>query len=383
MKRELCALAIAGISGLGCSGEPSVNDTSSQGGVSAEASSEQHCSVYDPYLAALAELTVACRGTLDPRDFIVSSHAGVRPAFASCRADSSNLKKIRQLLSLQERADRLPRMKECITERVSAAQRQLNERGVASCPTWQRTRVINPIDAATTSLIETVLPVLPGNSEPELRTPIAGISRRSLTTLEPESEGEADSAGVFDLLQQNSLYSVSLGPEPQGCDSAASCASLCAAAFPGFVIGVKSDSEVVTDPIAWLLDTTYSAASKNPFLRGPYYHPMSYYGPLPGVFFGDYARFEPCGPDPEDPLCRPEQCSYFAGNHLKTFFAKGLPGPQRGRNLRLLLRAAPALSRHFIRDSQTMPTTLAVSTTSASRAMTRSAVRNPPASTRF
>lgn len=67
---------------------------------------------------------------------------------------------------------------------------------------------------------------------------------------------------------------------------------------------------VLTDPPYWLLDTTYASSAADPFLRPGYYHPMSYYGPLPGTQFADRHRVKPC------PGCVPETCSYYSGIHI-------------------------------------------------------------------
>jgi hypothetical protein len=327
MSRELWMLMVVA-AGVACSNGPAgTKSTDSQIIGSAEPAALD-CAIYDSYLASLAELTVQCRGRLDPRDYAVSGDGALQPVFSSCSSDESKLAKIRQLLSLQRRGDRLPRLAECMVDRVTASQRELTERGL-SCPTWQRSRVINPIDAATTSVVGAALAALPAAGEAALQVAVPGITRSSLTTLESEFDelrAPADHLNIFDLLEENSLYVVSQS-DAQSCGSPAECAAVCADAFPGFFIGIKGQEEVVTDPIAWLLDTTYKTKAQNPYLRPLYYHPMSYYGPLPGMLFGDYARFEPCGPNSADPLCGPEQCSYYAGNHLKTFLQKDCLDP--------------------------------------------------------
>ena len=122
---------------------------------------------------------------------------------------------------------------------------------------------------------------------------------------------------VLELLKENSLYIVSQEKPDQVCKTPAECAMACAGGFPGFVISGEGES-VLTDPPAWLLDTTYLGADTDPYLRPGYYHPMSYYGGVPGVAFGEYERFDPCGGG----KCPPESCSYYAGLHLKTQLQK-------------------------------------------------------------
>jgi hypothetical protein len=263
----------------------------------------QDCTAYDSYTAALADLTARCQGTVDPRLYSVSKDGLLAPAFDKCPNDETGtlLRKIRQLLSIQQRTARLPFAKQCLAGRFEVAQSKFAAAGVRSCGVWKKGNTVNPITAAVLAKVEAELPKLPARD-----------TGRPLP--------------VFEALKENSFYEVTLDTDPGACKTGAECAAICGSAFPGFVISGEGNT-VLTDPIAWLLDTTYKSKSSDPFLRATYYHPMSYYGPLPGVLFGDYARFEPCGPNPTDPLCVPEQCSYYAGNHLKTFLQKDCLDP--------------------------------------------------------
>lgn len=263
----------------------------------------QDCAAYDSYTAALAELTAECQGTVDPRLYSVSKDGLLTPAFDKCPNDNTGtiLTKIRQLLSVQQRTARLPFAKQCIAGRFEVAQTKFAASGVKSCGVWKKTRVVNPITADVLVKVEAGLPKLPAQ---DTGRPLA----------------------VLEQLKENSYYDVSLGNDAGACKTGAECAAVCASAFPGFVLTGEGNT-VLTDPIAWLLDTTYKSKASDPFLRATYYHPMSYYGPLPGVLFGDYSRYEPCGPNAADPLCVPEQCSYYAGNHLKTFLQKDCLDP--------------------------------------------------------
>lgn len=251
----------------------------------------QDCTAYDSYTAALGALTADCLGTVDPHAYSVNKDGFLTPKFDSCPNDKSKLSKIRQLLSLQQRSARLPFAKQCLAGRFEVAQQALAKTDIAVCPSWKKQRVVNPITEDTLVKVEAGLPELP-----------AADTGQPLRVLE--------------LLKENSLYSVGGGQGGgKSCQTPADCAQLCAAAFPGFVIGVSGGEGVLTDPIAWLLDTTYDTKSADPYLRATYYHPMSYYGGVPGVVFGDPARAVPC----EDPaLCPAELCSYYAGSHIKT-----------------------------------------------------------------
>jgi hypothetical protein len=288
----------------------SVRDEARVGGV------ERECFRYDSYLAALGELTVQCHGTVDPRLYRVADDGLVTPTFASCPRDPSRLSKIKQLLSLQQRGELAPFAKECMGERFAAAQRELEESGVTSCPTWSKERVINPIGHDAIALVERALPESSAaDGSAPLLVDARGVTRASLTLIESSAELAGEPLNVFDVLQENSLYSVQAPAGGQGCDSPSACAAVCARAFPGFVLGTQGPEGIVTDPIAWLTDTIYGSAAEDPYLRATYYHPMSYYGGVPGVVFGDPARAEPCGPNT---TCLPELCSYYAGSHIKT-----------------------------------------------------------------
>jgi len=255
----------------------------------------QDCSAYDSITAALGELTADCLGTVDPRAYKITRDGLLTPAFDSCPVDKSRLLPILQLLSLQRRVARLPFAQQCVAGRFETFQRKFAESGISTCPRWSNKVVINPI---TTRTIDAVL-------------------KSGLPELPAADTGQP--LGSLDFLKQNSQYTVTLDAPNQACKSPADCAAQCAGAFPGFVLDVADDT-VIVDPVAWLLDTTYQTSTSDPYLaRATYYHPMSYYGTLPGVSFGAFARFQPCG-DPATSMvsCDPEQCSYYAGTHIKT-----------------------------------------------------------------
>jgi hypothetical protein len=258
------------------------------------------CAAYDTYTASLGALTADCRGTVDPRDYQVNADGFLVPTFDSCPADRTQLvmRQIRQLLSLQYRTARLPFAKQCMAGRYDAYLQKFASMGVEVCPLWVKAEVLNPI---TDQVVDGIIKGLP-----EL----------------PNRAGEL-SPDVSEALKVNSMYRVGFDNQPaQKCATPAECAQLCAGAFPGFVLSGEGES-VLTDPVAWLLETTYASASLDPYLRAGYYHPMSYYGPLPGVQFAEYNRFDPCGGN----ICQPETCSYYAGIHLKAQLQKDCLDP--------------------------------------------------------
>jgi hypothetical protein len=254
----------------------------------------QDCSSYDGVTAALATLTVDCLGTISPGAFKVNADGIVSRAFNSCPLDETKLRSIDGLLSLQYRTARLPFVRECLGERFASFQNKFAESGIEQCPQWKKIRTVNPI---TADVIEKVIPSLP----------------------ELPAEDPGEPLSVLSTLKENNLYSVffETTPPQQACDTPGECAAACSAGFPSFVI--RADTEVVlTDPPAWLLDTTYASSTADPYLRPGYYHPMSYYGAVPGVQFGDAARAAPCGFGVNAAVCPAEQCSYFSGVvHLK------------------------------------------------------------------
>ncbi len=249
------------------------------------------CHDYDVYMAALGELTARCLGTVDPRAYLVSKDGVMSPSFEKCEREDL-LQNIRQLLSLQHRVARLPFVKQCMVGRYNVALQGFLQSGIEVCPLWKKDQVVNPITPEVIGKIEGLLPKLP-------------------------SEDQAFPRGVMESLKENSIYSVGFATDPPGqkCDGAGDCATRCAAAFPGFVVaaGPSADS-LLTDPPAWQLETTYTTSLLDPYLKAGYYHPMSYYLGTPGVSFGEYARFDPCGGQ----SCVPEQCSYYDGMHRKT-----------------------------------------------------------------
>lgn len=327
MTKYALGLWMAGLA-LGCSGGPEPTDVQGASAGSTEVASvaptappagvlARECFRYDSYLAALGELTAQCTGTVDPRLYHVGDDGLLAPTFQSCVLDPSRMRKIKQLLSLQLRGERAPFAKECLAERFATAQAELAESGITSCPAWKKSHVINPIGHATISRVERALVEHREQDDeaPRLRA-TEGITRAELTSLEAHAAlVDAAPLTVFDLLEENSQYAVAGQTAERGCESPAACAASCAKAFSGFVIGTKGAENVVTDPIAWLTDTVYGSAPEDPYLRETYYHPMSYYGGVPGVVFGDPNRAEPCGPNT---TCLAELCSYYAGSHIKT-----------------------------------------------------------------
>lgn len=261
----------------------------------------QDCSSYDAYTAALGGLTVECLGTLDPKAYSVSKDGYLTPTFDKCPG-KDNLRSIKQLLSLQYRTARLPFAKQCLADRYNAFLQDFASSGVNFCPAWKLERVVNPINADSISKIVAQLPAIPEDGLKDDGRPLP----------------------VLQDLKVNSVYTVGFPqgvPAQEGCKTASECAIKCAGAFPGFALDTVGETSVFTDPVAWLLETTYAGPTADPFLRAGYYHPMSWYGGAPGVHWGEYARFDPCNGAVDakgELLCKPEMCTYYTGVHKLT-----------------------------------------------------------------
>jgi hypothetical protein len=284
---------------LGCSGQPSdVHGQQSEVTITGEGFD---CSAYNQYTAALATHTVDCLGTISPESFRVSDEGVLERTFDSCPQDSSKLRAIDSILLLQQRTARLPIVRECFAGRYADFSKSFAAASIEACPTWQKERTVNPI---TAEVIDAVTRKMAIFSAPDPAQPAL-------------SELAHDAAFEFpEELEEKNLYTASFTPgtAPAG-KSAAVTAAACAAGFPGFVLETDGDS-VLTDPVAWLSEQTYPTSTGDPYLKDGYYHPMSWYGGIPGVNFGAYERYAPC------PGCLPERCSYYTGVHKITRLQK-------------------------------------------------------------
>jgi hypothetical protein len=186
--------------------------------------------------------------------------------------------------------------------RFEVAQQAFSNSGVKVCPTWTDKVVLNEITSKT---IDQVVQLLPEPGPDDVRPP----------------------EQVFELLKQQSAYTLSLEGQPsQQCESPGRCATLCAAAFPGLVVEIDSD-RVITDPDSWWIDTLYASRSTDPYAALAFYHPMSYAAPTspPGEIYGSLSRFQACTTAGS---CLPEYCSYWTGaSHLKRRLQKYCDNP--------------------------------------------------------
>lgn len=321
---------------LGCSSPPVASDglARSDGMVGESASLPKadldveglHCRRFNSYMASLATLTADCLGTVDPRSYEIDADGFLVPAFGACvDGESGKLTSIRQLLSLQHRSALLPSAKACMAGRYATARAKFEEAGASVCPQWEFVRTENPITKDVIARVEEQLPKLPSNDSLP-----PGILDGNLPALETinlyavrfsDAPQAGSSRASVAVSESGAARGASINPS---CHGATSCAQLCASPFPGFVVGVRQTPDgregLLTDPDAWLESTVYQSAEADPYLRVLYYHPMSYYGGVPGVQFGHPYRSLPCGYTPDGiPRCQSEACSYWTGSsHKKT-----------------------------------------------------------------
>jgi hypothetical protein len=293
-KRVFVVWALS-VLGLGCSGESSSSEP--ERAATRNAASEIEpvrsslamtsfaCAGYQQYGAALATFTLDCLGTIAPTSYRITA-GKLERSFDTCPVDSSKLRDIDAVLSLQHREAQAPGLSQCLSRRYVQFLADFSDEGVSMCPSWRKLQTVNPISHA---LIES-------------------------TSLELERAfaHPAEPFSMPDVLEEKNLWAVSFeGAQRSASLSPGAAASACAGGFDGFVLGHEAGS-VLTDPPSWLAPWTFATAADDPFLKPGFYHPMSFYGPPPGAVFAHYNRFAPC------PGCPAEACSYFAGVHRKT-----------------------------------------------------------------
>jgi hypothetical protein len=261
------------------------------------------CSSYDQFTAALGVATVDCLGTIGPDSYVADSDGSLHPNFNSCPLEQKNptcirdpkalrergiplctYDTIKDLLSVQNRQRQLPLGKQCVAGRYLQWRDSFLKSGITSCPNWVDKQVFNaPSRESIAKQIAPAIQRLP-------RTPTG------------------EQIQFVRFLKTFATYHLEYPTPPpdQKCQTPADCAIQCGGGFPGFVIaprGVPIDENTIaTDPTYWLADDVYTDFDNDPFWADGYFHPMSYYGPLPGVLAGHRAR-----------SYLDEQCSYFDG----------------------------------------------------------------------
>jgi len=221
------------------------------------------------YTAAIAEAVIACTGILGPDSLVVGSSGRLQRNFTSCSLVSGSaaaglLQTIDDFLGLQQRAGLSAAS--CFPDQWTSWRTSFLAAGNTTCPSWS---LVASLGAATAQTVALVVAQLP----PLRNLPDAGLP-----------------LNILDLTKQNFLYLVTLPLllPPQPCGNALSCAAACSGGLPGFFLG-QQNGLALGDPRWWLSTTSYDPSS-DPFMQNGYYHPMSYYGDLPGDIYGHRNR---------------------------------------------------------------------------------------------
>jgi hypothetical protein len=205
----------------------------------------------DALLAARGTATRECRGTLGPTQFTTETGVLAR-TFTSCpTGDRAALDEIDALLGVQNSdAGRRDDLAGHYVATWDALAARFPWQRIPSCPAWERTQAI---EAPT---FESV----------------------------PRNVGRVG--------KTNFRYRVT----SEECRGNPRCtvarAAACAQGF-GREFLVELDHRrgtIVVDPAWWLTRYDYASDSSNPFKMPGYYHPMSYYGDLPGALYGARQR---------------------------------------------------------------------------------------------
>jgi len=258
------------------------------------------CSQFNSYAAAIASYTLDCTGRIDQNSFLIDDNGFLARNFNECAGDDQSLlQSIDDFLGLQfPDGDPVPYAgdgnpiayaQDCIAGRWAAWRESFEQSGNTVCPDWVKAGVINEPTLELYDKFAAALPELP-------------------------VQEDGSRPGVVNDMKINAIYTTSFpnGQPDQRCGSAGNCAAACAGGFPGLVIGQDGDA-ITTDPPPWESNVNYpdpNDSTTNPFMRTSYYHPMSFYGALPGDLFGARPRAN------GDAKGNHEACSYYAnGTH--------------------------------------------------------------------
>jgi hypothetical protein len=219
------------------------------------------CDRYNGYTAAIASRTIDCLGTIGPRAYAVDARGNLQRTFKECTEDKAALEDIDSMLSLQLRTKELPEAQRCIAGRWASWQKQFSASGIELCPVWKKIETINAPTKASVEEFSKSLPKLPAREN----------------GLEPP------------MPHENYLAELRFpdGKADPRCKDEADCARQCIGGFAGAYIE-GSGQKALIDPAYWLLSIDF--VSVNPFMTPGFYHPMSYFGSLPGALYGHRHR---------------------------------------------------------------------------------------------
>jgi hypothetical protein len=209
----------------------------------------------DALLAALGRATLDCVGTVGPSTYETRSGALERTFTACVSGDRTLLQRVDALLAVQSsRTGRGDDIAGHYVARWNAFTDSFPHGRIAQCPTWQLEGVI---DAPTSESV-----------------PRFQHARTSL------------------IGKENYRYRVESPQCAQDGECDVRLAAACAGGFgPAFIVDLDPPrSRVEVDPAWWLTTYDYPDDLWNPFKLPGYYHPMSYYGALPGALYGAIQR---------------------------------------------------------------------------------------------
>jgi hypothetical protein len=244
------------------------------------------CGNYDAITAAIGSRTIDCLGTIGADSYGIDGKGRLVPRFKECKqGDGQTSPKavyedILALLSIQER----PPVKEitkdgkpvdkaqstepdplalrCIAGRWEAWNKQFAATEIKNCPVWKKIQTLNP---PTPENVKGIGGRLPDGKKPQPPG----------TTVAPPHEN----------------YEMALefpnGVRDKNCRDEADCARKCSAGFSGLWIKGEGKTAII-DPTYWWI--TLNFPGTNPFMAPGYYHPMSYYGTIPGALYGHRNR---------------------------------------------------------------------------------------------
>jgi hypothetical protein len=251
------------------------------------------CANYDAVTAALGSRTIDCLGTIGPDSYFIDDKGRLRPRFKACQQIGNTSPKvvfedITAALSLQDfdpvkgendlDADGVTDAISCIAGRWAAWRKQFLATEIKNCPIYKRVEILSP-------------PTEEGIKELVTRNP----------PLTPDKPLPAGTTAVTP--HENYLVDLQFpgGAREPRCKDEADCAQKCLGGFKGtFIEG--SGTKALLDPTYWWI--TIQFPGTNPFMAPGYYHPMSFYGTVPGALYGHRNR-------------KGEACSRFVlGEHM-------------------------------------------------------------------
>jgi hypothetical protein len=247
--------------------------------VSSETQSLEEFDSRDALLAALGSLTLDCLGTVNPSTYLISKSGVLFRNFSKCVVKGSNEDTVKAIDAILGVANSEQGKKDQLMAHYVTTWKNYQQKfpeGINVCPVWKKEKVLNP----------------------------------------PTWESVKQHSNGNGIGKEGYVYTVS---DEQQCKGDPKCevahALACAGGFGSqFLIGGNvKNSTVTVDPAWWLTRYEYETDAANPFMMPGYYHAMSYYGDLPGSFYGAVQR-------------EGESCSQYDASSAKHYTDRKLVG---------------------------------------------------------